>query len=117
MMRIIVATHGCPVEGFEIDINNDCRCALDCVTKAFETLGIEFGTEQQINGTYVQSIGYQQSTEDWFWNIATEDLEGVVNSSEVGIDEIDLQDKSAIFFIATPTICSNNTQYGDDRTC
>ena len=118
MIRIIVIPiDGYPVECLEIDWPNHSQNALENLIHVFETSDIEFTAEQQNIGTFIRSIGYHRSTDDWFWNIATEDLEGVVNSSEVGIDEIDLQDKSAIFFIATPIIYSNNTQYGDDRTC
>lgn len=118
MMRIIVTTiDGCPVEGFELNVENYSQNALKCVINAFATMGIEFETEQKTNGTFIRSIGYQRSTEDWHWNIALEDIGGTVNSSEVGIDAIDLKDVVTIAFIATRTDNSNNTQHGDDWTC
>ena len=118
MIRITVKPiDGYPVEGLEIDWPNHSQNALEILIDAFEARDIEFTAEQQNIGTFIRSIGYHRSTDDWHWSIAVQDAEGMVKLPAVGIDEIDLRDMSAIFFIATPTICSNNTQYGDDRTC
>ena len=118
MIRIIVKPiDGHPVEGLEIDWPNHSQNALEILIDAFETRDIEFTAEQHNIGTFIRSIGYHRSTDDWHWSIAVQDAKGVVKFSAVGIEKINLKDKTAIIFIATPTIYSNNTQYGDDRTC
>ncbi len=120
MMRIIVTTiDGCPVKGFELNVDNMSTNGLECVMDAFDSIGIEFGTEQHhSNGTFVRSIAYQRSTKEWHWSIALEEKGGAANTSKVGIDSIDLSNVEVIAFIAKETYGSNSsTDYTGDASC
>tara|TARA_B100001750_G_scaffold107004_1_gene84601 strand:- start:125 stop:487 length:363 start_codon:yes stop_codon:yes gene_type:complete len=120
MMRIIVTTlDECPIRGFELYVDNLSTNGLECVKHAFDSMGIEFGTEQHhSNGTFVRSIAYQRSTKEWHWSIALEERDGSVNTSKEGIDSIDLNNRIAIAFIATEDDGrNNNTDYTGDASC